>query len=324
MGSASWLIQIALSLGGLAAFGQPLQEWRTRVIPLPDEEILQPCEYRMVIPGANSAVKAAWVVFDRGQDYSNWYEDRQVRAFAEAQRLALVLAMHCRSKEREDMVVLPERGVGRALFAALDQLAAASGHSEVASVGIIALGWSGAGSLVGRLAGYRPARYVAGIAYAPGQYEPLGMDTIELSADALRSPQLVIANGGDKVSGAERPYAYFRKYFDLGAPWTFVVQNQLPHCCLQNAQNLILEWLRAILSLEKPTGPSSYGYLAVEPAKVLDEWKRPTFNATSGRVASRGKAKRAELPAGWMPSRAFSQEWLALVGKPQPIAVWRP
>ncbi len=128
-----WLIRIALSLVGLAAFGQSI---------------------RMVIPGGSAEVKAAWVVFDRGQDYSKWYEDRQVRAFAEAQRLALVLAMHCRSKEREDMIVLPEKGAGRALFAALDQLATASGHNEVASVGIIALGWSGAGSLVGRLAGY--------------------------------------------------------------------------------------------------------------------------------------------------------------------------
>ncbi|MBL8230521.1 MAG: hypothetical protein JNL98_18665 [Bryobacterales bacterium] len=324
MAPVYWLIRIALSLVGLAAFGQSIQEWRTRVIPLPDEEILAPCEYRMVIPSASAEVKAAWVVFDRGQDYLKWYEDRQVRAFAEAQRLAIVLAMHCRSKEREDMIVLPEKGVGRALFAALDQLAAASGHSEVASVGIIALGWSGAGSLVGRLAGYRPARYVAGIAYAPGQYEPLGMDTIELFGEALRSPQLVISNGGDKVSGTERPYAYFKKHFNRGAPWTFVVQSQLPHCCLQNAQSLILEWLRAVLGEGRPTGASSYGYLAVEQTNVLDDWKRPTFNATSGRVGFRGKAKRAELPAGWMPSRAFSQEWLALVGKPKPIAIWHP
>ncbi|MBZ2187363.1 MAG: hypothetical protein K7J46_21895 [Bryobacter sp.] len=215
----------------------------------------------MVIPGASAEVKATWVVFDGGQDYSKWYEDRQVRAFADEQRLAIVLAIDYRSKEREDRIVLPEKGVGRALFAALDQFAAASGHGELQS---------------------------AAIAYAPGQYEPLGMNTIELSGEALRSPQLVIANGGDKVNGTERPYAYFKKYFDLGAPRTFVVQNQLPHCCLQNERNLILEWLRAILGAEKPTRASSYGYLAVEPTKVMDDGKRPTFNATSGRVGSLG------------------------------------
>jgi dienelactone hydrolase len=324
MGLAFWLIQILLSLSGIAAFGQSPQEWQTRVSPLPGEEILRACEYRMVIPGTNAEVRAAWIVFDRGQDYSNWYADRQVRAFAERQRLAVVLAMHCRSKEREDMIVLPEKGVGRALFTALDQLADVSGHKELKSAGIVALGWSGAGSLVGRLATYRPSRYIAGIAYAPGQYDPLGMDTIELSSDEIRSPQLIIANGGDKVNGTERPYAYFKKYFDRGAPWTFVVQNRLPHCCLQNAQNVILEWLHAVLGAERTTGASSYGYLAIEQTAVLDEWKRPTFNATSGRVGSRGKARRDELPAGWMPSRTFSQEWLTLVGKPGPIAVWRP
>ena len=80
MRPAFWLIRIALSLGGLAVFGQPIQEWSTRVIPLPDEEILQPCEYRMVIPGASAEVKTTWVIFDRGPDYSKWCEDRQIRA----------------------------------------------------------------------------------------------------------------------------------------------------------------------------------------------------------------------------------------------------
>ena len=61
----------------LTTYGQPLQEWHTTVSPLPDEEILRPCEYRMVIPDAKSDVKAAWIVFDRGQDYLNWYEATQ-------------------------------------------------------------------------------------------------------------------------------------------------------------------------------------------------------------------------------------------------------
>ena len=151
----------------------------------------------MTLPANDAPIKAVWAIFDRGQDYLKWYEDRQIRAFAHGHQLALVLVMQCRSKEREDMIVLPEKGVGRALFAALDQFADASGRQELKSAGIVAMGWSGAGSLVGRLAGYRPERYVAGIAHAPGQYEPLGMDTIELSDQAARSPQLIIANGGD-------------------------------------------------------------------------------------------------------------------------------
>ena len=55
----------------------------------------------------------------------------QVRAFALQHRLALVLAMQCRSKEREDMIVDPSRGVGRALFTALDQFAASCDHPNL-------------------------------------------------------------------------------------------------------------------------------------------------------------------------------------------------
>lgn len=278
----------------------------------------------MVLPEKGNPVRAAWVIFDRGQDYLQWFRDRRVRSFASEHDLALVLAMHCRSKEREDMIVLPEKGVGRSLFSALGQFADSEGRPELKAVGIIAMGWSGAGSLVGRLAGYKPERYVAGIAYAPGQYEPLGMDTIDLSDKAMSSPQLIIANGGDKINGTERPYGYFKKHYERGAPWTFVVQNRTPHCCLQNAQTLILEWLRAILSDRERLGAGDHGYITVELAEVVDEWKRPVFNVVSCRIGPKGMGKRGELPSGWMPSSMFSREWLVFTGRPSPVTVWRP
>lgn len=224
------------------------------------------------------------------------------------------------------MIVLPEKGVGRALFSAISQFAESEDRPELKTIGIIAMGWSGAGALVARLAGYRTERYLAGIAYAPGQYEPLGMDTIELSDQAIRSPQLIIANGGDNINGTERPYGYFKKYYERGAPWTFVVQNRTPHCCLQNAQTLILEWLRAILSVgkNKPLGIGDQGYITLELAKVVDEWKRPVFNAVSSRIGPKGKAKRGELPSGWMPSPMFSHEWVVFTGRQTPVAIWKP
>ena len=305
--------------------GQPLLERTTIVSPLPAEEILQPCEYRLAIPDSKSSMKAAWIIFDRGQDYLKWYEDRQVRAFAREHQLALVLAAHCRSKEREDMIVLPEKGSGRALFTALDQFAVAEGRPELKSIAIIAMGWSGAGSLAARLAGYKPERYLAGIAYAPGQYAPLGMDTIELPTSAISRPQLIIANGGDNINGTERPYSYFRKYLDLGAPWTFLVQNRVPHCCLQNVQPLILDWLHGVLTIKpESVGIGDYGYLKVKTSEVLDDWKRPVFNATAGRIGPKGKRKAGELPAGWMPSIPFAEQWLTITKRATPIAIWKP
>jgi hypothetical protein len=321
----SLTIGFALLFAG-RALAQTPEEHKTLVVPLPDEEILNPCEYRLLLPGSTDQVRAVWVIFDRGQDYLRWYQDRQVQAFSRTHRLALVLAMHCRSKEREDMIVEPTKGVGRALFTALDQFAASEHREDLAAAPIVAMGWSGAGSLVGRLAGYRSERYLAGIAYAPGQYEPLGMDTIDLSADAIRKPELIIANGGDNINGTKRPYDYFRRYFEKGAPWTFAVQNRTPHCCLANAQTLILDWLHGVLVTPPESwGKGTHGYISVEFSPVVDEWKNRVFNATAARVSEKNRgAKSGELPCGWLPAGNAAGSWLSFVRRADPIAIWKP
>jgi len=308
------------------SFAQAPGEHKTVVAPLTDEDILHSCEYRLLLPVSGDRVRAVWTIFDRGQDFLRFYSDPQVRAFAGQHGLALLLAMHCRSKDREDMNVEPAKGIGRALFASLDQFAASENRPDLKTAPLIAMGWSGAGSLVARLAGYRPERYLAAIAYAPGQYNPLGMDTIELSKDAIGKPQLIIANGSDDHVGTERPYRYFRKYFDKGAPWTFVIQNKTPHCCLQNAQALILEWLNGVLTTVPASwGKGKYGYITVEASSVTDGWKNPTFNSTSARESEKGcQPRTAELCAGWLPTSSFADHWLLFVRRVDPLAIWNP
>ncbi|MDQ2900920.1 MAG: hypothetical protein M3Y07_14150, partial [Acidobacteriota bacterium] len=139
------------------------------MVPLAGEEILNPCQYRLAIPDSTHPVRAVWTIFERGPDSIHFYEDPAVRQFAHDSRLALVLAIHRRSKERGDMIVDLAKGAGRALVAALDQFAESEHHPELKKAPLIFLGWSGAASLVGRMAGFRPDRYLAGIEYAPGQ-----------------------------------------------------------------------------------------------------------------------------------------------------------
>lgn len=306
-----------------SALGQGAEGPKTIVQPLDGEEILKPCEYQLFVPHAAEPVRAVWTIWDRGQDYLKWFHDAEVRRFAGEFRLALVLAAHCRSKEREDMIVIPEKGVGRALFTALDQFADSEKRPELRRVAVIHMGWSGAGSLAARMAGYRTERYLAGIDYAPGQYDPLGMDTIELDRSAIRAPQLIVANGADRVNGTERPYGYFKRYFLQGAPWTFVVQNATPHCCLQNAQALILEWLRAVLTGRLNGG--QFGYLTPQDTDVRDEWKLPVFGVTKPRIAKRRNAAHAgEILGGWLPSPTFERLWIEFERRQTPIAVWKP
>jgi hypothetical protein len=168
------------------------------------------------------------------------------------------------------MNVDPPKGIGRALFSALSQLAQTSSHPELASARLILLGFSGTGSLVGRLAQYAPTRVLAVIPTDPGHFDPLGVDTISLSPAAAAIPQLILTGSSDAVSGTQRPYAYFRRYFDQGAPWTFVVQNKAPHCCIMNAKALIPEWLDAVVVQRATRATGWYGFIETRPSEAMD------------------------------------------------------
>lgn len=208
--------------------------YETVVEPLPNEDIASGCHYTLTIPTPDHRVRAVWVIFDRAHDVHDLYSNPTIEGFARRLDLALLLHGPWPGKAAEDhgdMNMDPSKGVGRALFTALEQFAHAAGHAELSTSDLIFLGFSGAGPLSARLVGYAPDRTIAAILSAPGHFEPLGIDTVDLNTQALAVPELIIAGGADNITGTARPYFYFRKYRDLGAPWVFVVQNKSPHCC---------------------------------------------------------------------------------------------
>jgi len=171
--------------------------FQTSVSPLPDEDLASGCQYELTLTDRQRAIRGVWVIFDRGRDILQIYGDPDVRAFARRHDLALLLPFHCRAKSGTDgdLNMDPARGIGRALFAALDQFAALSGHRELASARLILLGFSGTGSLVGRFAGYAPDRVMAVVATHPG-HNPLGLETIDLTPEAAAIPQFILAGSG--------------------------------------------------------------------------------------------------------------------------------
>jgi dienelactone hydrolase len=227
----------------------------------------------------------------------------------------------------KDMDVDPSKGIGRALFAALDQLANSSGHTELASAKLILMSFSGGGSLVARLTGYAPDRVIAAIPADPSQFDPLGMDTVTVSPNAQEIPQLILAGSTDHVSGTKRPYEYFRKYFDKGAPWAFVIQNKIPHCCIINAKKLILLWVQAILeerqssngvlrSLDTTRGGARLSPLARARQKMIGVLK--TWEVSDAKIRhSRSGPPEGMTSAGWLPSHRVGKEWLSFVRQPR-------
>jgi hypothetical protein len=103
------------------------EQYRTYVAPASIETMKSPCEYELTLRDASRPVKAVFVIIERGWQVGNLYFDPQVTAFAERHDLALLLARHCRAKteqsdKTEDMDIIPEHGIGRALLQSLNNL----------------------------------------------------------------------------------------------------------------------------------------------------------------------------------------------------------
>jgi hypothetical protein len=294
------------------------EQYRTYVEPIPTETVERPCEYEMTLRNAGRPVKAILVIVERGWQFGNLYFDPDVLRFAEQSDLALVLARHCRAKTEEDMDIIPEHGVGRALLQAMKQFADQSHHPELADRKLILASFSGGGSMVARMVAYAPARVLAAVEYAPGHREPIGIDTVTLPQKGLLVPQFIIANGADDRCGTQRPYSYFEKYHHE-APLTFMVQNGVPHCCVMNVTHLMLLWLKDVLELRQESTAEHLkqddfwrAYIRTSDSGVKDEWKEPVWNVTEAWIAPpHSTAPDGAQDAGWMPSKGFAEAWLA-------------
>jgi dienelactone hydrolase len=322
-----FLFLLALCFLPLWSAGQTVR-LETTVVPRAGEDIASDCHYSLTITTPSHPISAVWVIFDRSHDVHDLYRDEAVLAFARRFHLALLLHGHCPGKTPEDngdMNMDPSRGLGRALFTALAQFADSSGHRELSNARFIFLGFSGAGPLSARLVGLAPERTVAAILSSPGHYDPLGIDTVALSGKAWTVPELVLTGSADDVSGTARPYRYFRRYRDQGAPWAFVVQNSSPHCCTANAKRLILDWLQAVIKRRQLGSPDtalremdqSTGWLAfiqTRETSTKDSFGQTTFKVVSARIqASKQKSSEEMEPSGWLPTRSIANQWLSFV-----------
>ncbi len=307
----------------------PPREFTTTVVARADENLAENCTFKMTIPAPNKPVQAVWLTYDRGFDIMKYYDDPAVVTFAQRHEIALVLAHQCPAKdpptrETGEMDMDMSRGVARSIDAALDDFGKQSGHAEIAKAKLIVLGFSGMGAMFAQYVKYDPSRVLAAILANPGQSRPYGMETIDLSDEALAVPQLIIVGAIDSRGGTQRPYEYFRKYWMRGAPWTFLVQNGIPHCCVINVKMLILDWLDEVIQARMPSSGSFNakidthrgwtGYVRTCSTERTDSFKEHLWNvcaASLKRVKSKPPAD--EVPAAWLPSHSLAFEWLAFV-----------
>jgi pimeloyl-ACP methyl ester carboxylesterase len=217
----------------------------------------------------------------------------------------------------------PVQGLGPSFLRALDHFAEETQHPELRKADLILLGFSGTGPLSARFIAEYPNRILAGVLSAPGHFPPQGINTVELSHNAQQVPELIIAGGADERSGTQLPYDYFLKYRHLGAPWTFVLQNQSPHCCTANVKILMLDWLSAVLkqrmrtdaglSLRNVADEGDWiGLIHIQPTSIQDSFHLYTFDATGPEIRRLRKSERMN-DESWLPNALVAREWLSFV-----------
>ena len=316
---------IILAFVTVLAYPIPITaELKTTVPPLAGEDISHPCEYQMDISSPGQPVNAVFVIFGRGPQSHVFYNDAEVRSFAAKHHLAMLLPLHCAAAHGEDMDVDREKGLGRALFIALDQLSTQSHHPELHTASVIVLGFSGAGALAARMPAFAPRRIAAAVVSHGGQSPPLGLNTIRLSHESLAIPQLVIVGGQDRIVGTALSYDYFRKHWLAGAPWLFATQNGAAHCCTVAAKPLILSWLHDVLTAHSQNvraskwaaGGGYYAFFRKIPANLNDTGGEPVQQASDLFVGKVSTPRQGQSIAGWLPSRQTATLWQSFANLP--------
>ena len=305
--------------------------FHTIVAPKPGEDVADPCQYELRILTERKRIHGLFVVFERGPELQHFYEEPEVAAFAREHDLAMLMPMGCPAKDHGDIDVDPNRGLGRALLTAVEQLSVMTKHPELKTAPLIVLGFSGAGALAGRLVGFAPDRIEAAILSHGGQVAPLNLDTISLSGAALKIPELILVGGKDGVVGTEVAYSYFSKYWRLGAPWLFATQNDANHFCNEDATDLILSWLTAILdnpgSKQASMGVNRgyYAFFRKEPTGLFDHDHLPLMGAVGLKFAQPSEVTPKDaVPAGWLPSKDVALSWERFANLPDHHAAVKP
>jgi dienelactone hydrolase len=308
-----------------------ITSFHTIVAPKLGEDVANPCEYDLRILSENKRIHGLFVVFERGPELQHFYEEPEIAAFAREHDLALLMPMGCPAKDHGDIDVDPNRGLGRALLTAVDQLSVITNHPELKTAPLIVLGFSGAGALAGRLVGFAPDRIEAAILSHGGQVPPLNLDTISLSGAALKIPELILVGGKDEVVGTELAYSYFSKYWRLGAPWLFATQNDAGHFCNEDATDLILAWLTTIL--ENPGSKQAavrvtggyYAFFRKKPTGSFDHGHLPLMEAIDLKFAQPSEVPPKDaVPGGWLPSKDVALNWERFAKLPDHHAAVKP
>ena len=279
--------------------------------PLQSEDLAGPCAFDLLLqqPGVTQA--GTLVIYERG-DSSMLYNDVTLRATAQALHFSMVFAHECDAASTGVFQADAARGPARALFAALDQLAANTSHPELGTNGLVLYGFSAAGVLTATMANLYPERLLGAVEYAPADAY-VALESMPVTPAAARIPTLLLANALDTKAGTYRALDFFTRGRAQGALWSFGVQNATTHCCNLSTLSVLVPFVQAVAA----TPAGSF------PAPVFASFKCTANGYTDALDYPACAFTQAALPAtappgsyGWLPGRTTATAWLAWVLNP--------
>lgn len=214
----------------------------------------------LFLPKSTTRVRAVIVVTNYGNSW-RLYESVAWRRAAESTDSALLLA---RVSFVSAIPLNPEReiwrdvsaGGGDGLLTVLRQLATDSRHPELRDVPLAFWGWSAAAGFGPTFAKLHPQRTLAFVRYHTHQR------AIPVDVNITKSiPALLLAGGKDTNAGVEDAERLSNAGRALGAPWTFVIEPNVPHGIIDgnigiefftNSNQLMIPWLTAVVRQRVP------------------------------------------------------------------------
>lgn len=177
-------------------------------------------------------------------------------------------------------------GDGRRLQEGLAQLAAASGHPELARAPVVFWGFSGGGQMAYEFNAWQPERTIAFAANKGGFY------TTELCSEAARrTPAVLIAGELDTPARRQRLAEVFADNQAAGTNWTLLVEREKAHV-EGAADDVLLPFFRAAIAarLSPAGGPAELRDVSPEAGRRLQA-------DVLARAGAAGFTSPAETPA---------------------------
>jgi dienelactone hydrolase len=223
------------------------------------------------------------------------------------------------AEERERSLVLAEK-YGLALMgadvsalsetagvlAALEHVAEASGHPELAQAPLLAVGFSFGGCFAYEFTLHHSAR-VIGFMTQKGRCHSL-----QDAGPARLVPGYLFVGAKDTVERAEHITQLFRENRRQGALWALAVEPGVAHIPISD-QPLLTHWMDTILEARLPETVAPGEPVAL---KTIDEASGWLGHQGSFAIAAYASYDEDKLQASWLPSMQTAQDWQALVSSP--------